>query len=199
MRLPPAALAAVLLLTGAAPPSAPLPPIVLVSRAPAPRDTGAAASASQVIPGFGPHARTLVTGGRLMIRAPDGALRALLGGGAVYDVSHPAVSWDGRTIAFAGVVARDSAWRIYSVNVDGTDLHALTFTDRALYRWKDAIEDQGETVVLMKTRKQDWTALLSRLHELHPYETPECVAVRVAAGAPKYMEWLESVLAPEGA
>jgi len=51
----------------------------------------------------------------------------------------------------------------------------------------------------MKTRKQDWTALLSRLHELHPYETPECVAVRVAAGAPKYMEWLESVLAPEGA
>jgi len=70
---------------------------------------------------------------------------------------------------------------------------------RALYRWKDAIEDQGETVVLMKTRKQDWTALLSRLHELHPYETPECVAVRVAAGAPKYMEWLESVLAPEGA
>jgi len=132
MRLPPAALAAVLLLTGAAPPSAPLPPIVLVSRAPAPRDTGAAASASQVIPGFGPHARTLVTGGRLMIRAPDGALRALLGGGAVYDVSHPAVSWDGRTIAFAGVVARDSAWRIYSVNVDGTDLHALTFTDRAL-------------------------------------------------------------------
>ena len=67
---------------------------------------------------------------------------------------------------------------------------------RSLYRWKGAVEDQAETVTMMKTRKQDWTALLSRLHELHPYETPECVAVRVAAGAPRYMAWLEESLAP---
>ena len=69
---------------------------------------------------------------------------------------------------------------------------------RSLYRWKGALEDQREVVVLMKTRKQDWVALISRLHELHPYETPECVAVRIAAGAPKYMAWLEAALEPEG-
>ena len=53
----------------------------------------------------------------------------------------------------------------------------------------------------MKTRKQDWPALLSRLHELHPFEIPECVAVPIAAGAPKYLAWLEAALAPpaEGA
>ncbi len=65
---------------------------------------------------------------------------------------------------------------------------------RSIYQWKGEVADQREVVVLMKTRKQDWTALLSRLHELHPYDTPECVAVRVAAGAPKYMAWLEEVL-----
>jgi len=65
---------------------------------------------------------------------------------------------------------------------------------RSLYRWKGEVADEREVVVLMKTRKQDWTAFLSRLHELHPYETPECIAVRVAAGAPKYMAWLEEVL-----
>ena len=75
---------------------------------------------------------------------------------------------------------------------------------RSIYRWKEGIQKEGikderEVVVLMKTRKQDWTALISRLHELHPYETPECVAVRIAAGAPKYMAWLEEALAPEGA
>jgi periplasmic divalent cation tolerance protein len=70
---------------------------------------------------------------------------------------------------------------------------------RSLYRWQGAIADAREVVVLMKTRKQDWTALLSRLHELHPYETPECIAVRVAAGAPKYMAWLEAALEPGGA
>jgi len=69
---------------------------------------------------------------------------------------------------------------------------------RSLYRWKGAIADEREVVVLMKSRKQDWSALVSRLHELHPYETPECVAVRVAAGAPKYLAWLEAALEPEG-
>ena len=68
---------------------------------------------------------------------------------------------------------------------------------RSLYRWQGRIEDQREVVVLMKTRKQDWTALLSRLHELHPYETPELIAVRIAAGAPRYLAWLEAALEPE--
>src|SRR5436190_1103717 len=62
---------------------------------------------------------------------------------------------------------------------------------RSLYRWKGALQDEREVVALMKTRKQDWAAMMSRLHELHPYETPECVAVRIAAGAPRYMAWLE--------
>lgn len=69
---------------------------------------------------------------------------------------------------------------------------------RSLYRWEGAVQDEREVVVLMKTRKQDWTALLSRLHELHPYETPELIAVRVAAGAPRYMAWLEAQLEAEG-
>ena len=70
---------------------------------------------------------------------------------------------------------------------------------RSLYRWKGEVNDERETIALMKTRKQDWAALMSRLSELHPYDTPECVAVRIAAGAPKYMAWLEAVLAGEDA
>ena len=68
---------------------------------------------------------------------------------------------------------------------------------RSIYRWESAIADQREVLVVMKTRKQDWAALLSRLHDLHPYQTPECLALRVAAGAPKYLAWLEAALAPE--
>ena len=68
---------------------------------------------------------------------------------------------------------------------------------RSLYRWEDRVADEREVLVLLKTRKQDWPALMSRLHELHPYDTPECLAVRVPAGAPKYLAWLEGALAPE--
>jgi periplasmic divalent cation tolerance protein len=65
---------------------------------------------------------------------------------------------------------------------------------RSIYPWKGAIEDQREVMAILKTRKQDWPTLLSRLHELHSYDTPECVAVRIASGAPRYMAWLEEVL-----
>jgi periplasmic divalent cation tolerance protein len=67
---------------------------------------------------------------------------------------------------------------------------------RSLYRWEGRVADAREVMVLMKTRKQDWPALMSRLHELHPYDTPECVAVRLASGAPRYMAWLEDALGP---
>lgn len=75
---------------------------------------------------------------------------------------------------------------------------------RSIYRWEKPSEpsapriaDEREVVAILKTRKQDWAALVSRLSELHSYDTPECVAVRVAAGAPRYMAWLESALEPE--
>ena len=68
---------------------------------------------------------------------------------------------------------------------------------RSIYRWQGSVEDGREVLAVLKTRKQDWTALLSRLHELHPYDTPECLAVRVAAGAPRYMAWLDEALEPE--
>jgi periplasmic divalent cation tolerance protein len=65
---------------------------------------------------------------------------------------------------------------------------------RSIYPWKGEIQDQREVIAILKTRKQDWPALMSRLHELHSYETPECVAVRIASGAPRYMAWLDEVL-----
>ncbi len=102
-----------------------LPALVFVSRHPP------AGTAAQV-PGLGPYGRTLAPGGRLMVRAPDGRVRSLLAPGALYDVSDPCVSWDGRRIVFAGTPSPDSAWRIYVVRADGRGLRALTRSDRAL-------------------------------------------------------------------
>ena len=106
-------------LAGAAAPLAQrLPPIVFVSRAPA-REPG-------VVPGLGPHHRALATGGRLLLRTSAGEIRPLLSDGALYDCADPAVSFDGRRIAFAGTVHRDSAWRIWIVGIDGRGLTRVT-------------------------------------------------------------------------
>jgi hypothetical protein len=87
---------------------------------------------SMLVPGVGPGGRTRVTGGRLMVRAVDGSVRSLLPDAAFFDVSDPAVSYDGRWIAFAGVTKRDSAWRIWTCDASGGRLAAVTHSDRAI-------------------------------------------------------------------
>ena len=104
-------------------------------------------------------------------------------------------------IVFTSFASEEDAVRVVRVLVEERLIACgnLLPGARSLYRWKGAVADEREVVALLKTRKQDWTALMSRLHELHPYETPECVAVRMASVAPRYAAWLEQSLAPEGA
>ena len=103
-------------------------------------------------------------------------------------------------IAFTTFANEDDAARVARVLLEERLVACANLLPgaRSLYRWEGVVRDEREVVVLLKTRKQDWTALLSRLHDLHPYDTPELVAVRIAAGAPKYMAWLEAQLEPEG-
>src|SRR5215510_12014643 len=83
-----------------------LPPVVFVSRAPLAGTPGA-------VPGLGPHQRDAVTGGRLMLRAPDGSVRELAAG-LLRDASDPSVAPDGRRVLFSGVRAgRAGGWRLY--------------------------------------------------------------------------------------
>ena len=101
-------------------------------------------------------------------------------------------------IVFTSFAAEEDAARVVRTLVEErlAACGSLLPGARSIYRWKGELADAREVVVLLKTRKQDWTALMSRLHELHPYETPECLAVRVASGAPKYLAWLDEALQP---
>jgi hypothetical protein len=106
-----------------APPPPALPrvdfPVVFVSRAAVPGDPTA-------VPGLGPHHRAAITGGRLMVRDVDGRTRELLPPGSMFDVSDPAVAFDGARIAFAGVRGPGERWRIWLVRADGSALQPVT-------------------------------------------------------------------------
>ena len=104
-------------------------------------------------------------------------------------------------IVFTTFANEEDAARVVRVLVDErlAACGTLLPNARSIYRWEGKIADEREVSVMLKTRKQDWAALVSRLHDLHPYDTPECVAVRIAAGAPKYMAWLDESLSPESA
>ena len=61
---------------------------------------------------------------------------------------------------------------------------------RSIYRWKDAIEDRAESVVLLKTSAERFAALEERLRAIHPYETPEIIALDPAVVSKDYADWV---------
>ena len=68
---------------------------------------------------------------------------------------------------------------------------------RSIYRWKDTIEDAGEVMVLLKTTAEQFPVLQDRLLALHPYETPELLALDPDTVSPAYAEWLLRECHPE--
>jgi periplasmic divalent cation tolerance protein len=60
----------------------------------------------------------------------------------------------------------------------------------SVYRWKGEVETATETLVLIKTGAEQLSALEARLHQLHSYETPEFLVLKVEAGSRGYLEWL---------
>jgi len=64
----------------------------------------------------------------------------------------------------------------------------------SVYRWQGEVETAAEWYCHLKTTAARVPALMSRIRELHPYETPEIIALPVAEGDPAYLAWIvESV------
>ncbi len=61
---------------------------------------------------------------------------------------------------------------------------------RSIYRWKGAVQDDAEALLLLKTERRLLPALRERLPALHPYEVPELLALAVEDGLPAYLEWI---------
>jgi periplasmic divalent cation tolerance protein len=60
----------------------------------------------------------------------------------------------------------------------------------SLYRWEGEVQEEGEALLLLKSRMELVPRLLERIPELHPYELPEVLALPVAGGLPAYCRWV---------
>lgn len=61
---------------------------------------------------------------------------------------------------------------------------------RSIYLWKGEVEDNEEAMVFFKTATEKLAALEARLRELHPYETPEIIALDPTGVSPAYAAWV---------
>ena len=60
----------------------------------------------------------------------------------------------------------------------------------SVYRWKGAVEEDAEALVIFKTTASALSALKEKVLELHSYEVPEFLALHVAEGHLPYLEWV---------
>jgi len=63
---------------------------------------------------------------------------------------------------------------------------------RSIYRWQGKIEDESESLLIVKTTPERMNDLKSRVLELHPYDVPEIIALPVADGLQKYLNWISA-------
>ncbi|MFC5354094.1 divalent-cation tolerance protein CutA [Azospirillum himalayense] len=94
--------------------------------------------------------------------------------------------------AYITAGSRDEARRIGRALVEeGLAACANIFDGMtSIYRWQDAIEEATETVLIAKTRAELFDRLAARVRELHSYEVPCVVELRVGRGNPAYLDWL---------
>jgi periplasmic divalent cation tolerance protein len=61
----------------------------------------------------------------------------------------------------------------------------------SIYRWQGKIETSSEVLMLLKSTIGRYPMLETRIRELHGYEVPEILSVRVTDGLPNYLRWVE--------
>lgn len=60
----------------------------------------------------------------------------------------------------------------------------------SIYHWRGRIETGQEIPVAIKTRPALYSNVEGAIRKIHPYDTPEIVAIPVVDGDPRYLAWL---------
>jgi len=60
----------------------------------------------------------------------------------------------------------------------------------SIYRWKDAVEETPECLLLIKTSLGALDRVRHAIRELHSYEVPEFICLAIEDGSPGYLDWI---------
>ena len=68
---------------------------------------------------------------------------------------------------------------------------------RSVYRWKEAVQNEQEYLLIIKTTAERTAQLQAAFKELHTYELPECVELDVSGGSHPYLAWVAAEVGSE--
>ena len=67
-------------------------------------------------------------------------------------------------------------------------------TVRSVYRWEGDVTSDEESLLLIKSTAARYAELERAIVQHHPYDVPEIVQLRIAAGSPSYLAWIADVV-----
>jgi periplasmic divalent cation tolerance protein len=62
----------------------------------------------------------------------------------------------------------------------------------SIYTWQGQVESAEECLLLIKARKDNYSAIETALRHHHPYDLPEIIAIAVQQGLPDYLHWINA-------
>jgi periplasmic divalent cation tolerance protein len=62
----------------------------------------------------------------------------------------------------------------------------------SVYRWKGAVEEAPETLLVIKTRQDRVDEVMQFIRKHHTYEVPEMTVMPLAGGWPEYLAWIDA-------
>src|SRR5512132_1959846 len=60
----------------------------------------------------------------------------------------------------------------------------------SIYRWKGRVCDDGEFLLIIKTRAREFTGVCETIQKINTYELPEILAYRVDEASPAFADWI---------
>jgi periplasmic divalent cation tolerance protein len=64
----------------------------------------------------------------------------------------------------------------------------------SIYRWKGDLVEDHETLLVVKTRADRFEAISAVVDELHSYEVPPVLMVRIDEASSQYLDWIDEIV-----
>jgi periplasmic divalent cation tolerance protein len=63
---------------------------------------------------------------------------------------------------------------------------------QSLFWWQGKIDSSKEVLLILKTKKNLFKKVCTRVKSLHSYQTPEIIALSIVNGSENYLSWINA-------
>lgn len=69
----------------------------------------------------------------------------------------------------------------------------------SLFWWKGAIDTSPEALLVIKSKRSKFSAIVQAVKSAHSYEVPEIIALPIVLGEKNYLRWIDESLSRRSA